>query len=116
MDYRRPAALAALFLMSGCSSTVTAHTTAAAKPLPAGCAAALRVLPSSAPDTAQQAANDLVAIGTAKGTTLDALMAEVFEDAGQIGLILDGSGGNMTATVAAFESDSSAVRTFCRDA
>lgn len=116
MDYRKPAAMAALALVAGCGTT-TAHTTAAAKPAattPAGCTHALQVLPSSPPATTQQAANEIVKIGVRQGTTLDAMLTQVGQDLGQLGEDAAGSGGDTTADVATFNHDVAAVRSYCR--
>lgn len=116
MDYRRPAAIATLFLVAGCSSVSTAHAIAAAKPsptLPTGCAAALRLLPSSPPATERAADADVRSLGGHKGGTLAAMLDRVGGDSLNISFDLAMNTGNVTADVSAWQSDASAVRSFC---
>jgi hypothetical protein len=107
-------AVPAAVLIAGCSSAATS-TTAQSTPaaMPAGCVAALAVLPSSAPANATQAAADVNALGGRKGTTLDAMLDKVAADASGIGLALDTGSGDVTSAVAAFKADAAAVRSYC---
>jgi len=110
--------LAVILLAAGCGSAATtsappattlASTTAAA--MPAGCPAALSSLPP-VPATAQQAADDVAALGGHKGTTLGTLLDKVAADASAIGLALD-TGGDVTGAVTSFKADEAAVRSYC---
>lgn len=109
-----PLALGALILITACGSTAT--TTAVSRPSaepPAGCSAALAVLPSSPPATAQQAADDVTALGGRKGTTLGAMLDQVAADASGIGMGLTTGDGSVADSVAAFKADAAAIRSYC---
>jgi hypothetical protein len=108
-----------MLLITGCGTSAVTRAGTAPQPsatasLPAGCASALRLLPSSPPATAQEAADETTALGGRKGTTLDAMMDEVAADASSIGMDLDTGAGNVTRDVATYESDVAALRGYCR--
>jgi hypothetical protein len=111
---RTALALGLLAFVAGCSSAVApAHPAVREVPAsaPAGCIAALAVLPP-VPATAQQAARDVTVLGGRKGTTLDSLLDETAADAFSIGLDLT-AGGDVSTAVAAYVADAGAVRSYC---
>jgi hypothetical protein len=113
--------LGAVALVAFCFGTAAcggsqhpATSDASASPAPAGCASAISLIPSSPPNTAQQAADDENSIaGDKAGTTVAALRNQVAADLLQLSADLSMHQGTLTADLSTYQADVSKLRSYC---
>ena len=102
-----------ILVTAGCTAHASPAPPVAADPAPAGCSAAMAMLPARAPATEQQATNVMSRLAGHRGGTLASLMDGVAADALKISFDLQ-MGGNVAGDLKTYDADVSELRSYCQ--